>query len=217
MAKNKKKISVNTFEKVAKEHFGNEVIVDWYGVEVTVTPTISAVEMMNFVDDVVESAFLEDLGYMPEVFDFVVRCNVLTRYANFSLPGNIEKRYELVYGTDAFETVVQKVNPGQYDEIVRAAKEKIEYKLDTSANETVRSAEQIIATMDTMQKSVEQTLGNMSEEDIRRLANALSDDGKIEENIVKAYVNQRQEAAEEREADEPAVNNKPDQQISIVK
>lgn len=190
MAKNKKKISVNTFEKVAKEHFGNEVIVDWYGVEVTVTPTISAVEMMNFVDDVVESAFLEDLGYMPEVFDFVVRCNVLTRYANFSLPGNIEKRYELVYGTDAFETVVQKVNPGQYDEIVRAAKEKIEYKLDTSAAAVTRDAERMIDTFGDIQNQFESLFSGLSGDDIKKMVSAIGDKSVDEERLVKAYLEQ---------------------------
>ena len=190
MAKNKKKISVNTFEKVAKEHFGNEVIVDWYGVEVTVTPTISAVEMMNFVDDVVESAFLEALGYMPEVFDFVVRCNVLTRYANFSLPGNIEKRYELVYGTDAFETVVQKVNPGQYDEIVRAAKEKIEYKLDTSAAAVTRDAERMIDTFGDIQNQFESLFSGLSGDDIKKMVSAIGDKSVDEERLVKAYLEQ---------------------------
>ena len=190
MAKNKKKITVNTFEKVAKEHFGNEVIVDWYGVEVTVTPTISAVEMMNFVDDVVESAFLEDLGYMPEVFDFVVRCNVLTRYANFSLPGNIEKRYELVYGTDAFETVVQKVNPGQYDEIVRAAKEKIEYKLDTSAAAVTRDAERMIDTFGDIQNQFESLFSGLSGDDIKKMVSAIGDKSVDEERLVKAYLEQ---------------------------
>ena len=190
MAKNKKKISVNTFEKVAKEHFGNEVIVDWYGVEVTVTPTVSAVEMMNFVDDVVESAFLEDLGYMPEVFDFVVRCNVLTRYANFSLPGNIEKRHELVYGTDAFETVVQKVNPGQYDEIVRAAKEKIEYKLDTSAAAVTRDAERMIDTFGDIQNQFESLFSGLSGDDIKKMVSAIGDKSVDEERLVKAYLEQ---------------------------
>ena len=103
MAKTKK-ISVNAFQKVMKETYSPTYTFDWNGIEVTVNKTLSLKDMLEFVDDVVKSCFTEETNrYLPEVKDFVIRVCILEKYANFTMPQNVENQYELVYCTDAVQ------------------------------------------------------------------------------------------------------------------
>lgn len=93
MAKSEKRISISVMDKIIKEHFENTTTEQWYGIEVQIKKTLSFTEMMEFVNDVVLSCFQEDGGFVPEVMDFAIRSNILSKYANFSLPDKLEHRY----------------------------------------------------------------------------------------------------------------------------
>lgn len=119
MAKTEKKVSIAQFDKIAREHFDNNVTIQWCGTEVKVKRSLPLMEVLAFVDDVVESCFHDQYGYMPEVRDFVIKSNILSRYANFSLPDNLEHRYQMVYFTDAVDTVCEAINTTQLQENVK--------------------------------------------------------------------------------------------------
>ena len=65
MAKAEKKVSITMFDKIAKEHFQNESVIQWYDAEVRVKRTLSLTEMLAFVNDVAGSCFQEGIGFMP--------------------------------------------------------------------------------------------------------------------------------------------------------
>ena len=96
MAKSEKKISIASLDKVLKEQAVDIATEQWFGNEVKIKHTLSFSEMLAFVDDVVSSCFHTTGGYMPELQEFVVKSNILTRYANFNLPDNLEHRYALL-------------------------------------------------------------------------------------------------------------------------
>lgn len=105
MAKADKKVSIALFDKIAKEQFQNEANIEWHDAQLRVKYALPLKDMLAFVDDVVGSCFHDKLGYMPEVKDFAIKSNILSRYANFTLPDNLEHRYQLVYVTDAVDAV----------------------------------------------------------------------------------------------------------------
>lgn len=131
MAKKEKRISINALEKVYKENCPEIITEEWFGIEVAIKPVISVSEVLAFVDDVVDSSFLEDGTYVPEITPFFIRCNVLERYANFTLPEDLSKRYKLVYGTDAFGFVLNHIDPIQFEEIVNAIDARIDVMCDS--------------------------------------------------------------------------------------
>ena len=52
----------------------------------------------QFVDDVVKSCFIGDTGeYHPELKPFFIKSNVLEAFANFKLPPNASRRYDIIY------------------------------------------------------------------------------------------------------------------------
>ena len=127
MAKSEKRISISVMDKIIKEHFENTTTEQWYGIEVQIKKTLSFTEMMEFVNDVVLSCFQEDGGFVPEVMDFAIRSNILSKYANFSLPDKLEHRYEIIYMTDIIDLVCSRINGAQLNEIVAYINRKVEF------------------------------------------------------------------------------------------
>lgn len=130
MAKKEARISINALETVVKERFQNVVTERWFDFDVTIKCVLPLQDALQFVKDVVESCFLEDGTYVPEVKDFAIRSGVLTSFANFTLPTNIKKRYELVYCSDAYNFVISHINGEYFRVLMSAIDEKLDHVLD---------------------------------------------------------------------------------------
>ncbi len=191
MAKAEKKVSVALFDKIMKEHFQNEVTVNWHETEVSVKRTLSLTEMLSFVNDVVESCFNDELGFMPEVMDFAIKSNILTRYANFSMPDNLEHRYQMVYATDAVDTVCAAVNTTQLQEIVDAVNSKVQFLCDSKANLIQERINRVLDGMEKMQDVTKDIFNGLSQNDLKALMAAVTDHGLDAEKIVGAYLDRK--------------------------
>lgn len=206
MAKAEKKVSIALFDKIAKEHFKNEDTIQWHEAEVRVKRTLSLTEMLSFVDDVVGSCFHDKLGYMPEVKDFAIKSNILTRYANFSMPDNLEHRYQMVYGTDAVDAVCEAIDTTQLQEIVNSINSKIHFLCDSKATLVQERINSVLETMEEMRDNTKDIFGGLSQEDLNNLVGAITESGLDEQKVVKAYFEQKKAAeaaaAEHDEASE---------------
>lgn len=187
-----KKISINTMDKIVKEMRNPVEVFEWQGIEVTVTKTLSLTQMLEFVNNVAESCFTADSGkYMPEVKDFVIKSNVLEMYANFNLPSNLDHRYEIIYNTDVFEAVLDKINETQFKEMLNA----IEHKLDNMAQANIeqinRQMSEIYANLDNMQEQFANIFDGIDSSDMSKLVSALAGGKFDEEKIVDMYINKK--------------------------
>lgn len=191
MAKKEKKVSIALFDKIAKEHFNNEVTIQWHDAEVNVKRSLPMREVLAFVDDVVESCFHDQYGFMPEVKNFAIRSNVLSRYANFALPDNLEHRYQMVYCTDAVDAVCEVINTTQLQEIEDAIEDKIQFNCDTRTVELQKRIEQAADAIDELRNNVESIFSGVTQDDIRTLMGAITESGLDEQKIVKAYMDQK--------------------------
>lgn len=199
MAKSEKKVSIALFDKIAKEHFKNEDVIQWHEAEVRVKRTLSLTAMLEFVDDVVGSCFHDGMGYMPEVKDFAIKSNILTRYANFSMPDNLEHRYQMVYGTDAVDAVCAVIDTMQLQEIVNSINSKIHFLCDSKANLIQERINSVLETMEEMRDNTKDIFGGLSQDDLKALMSAITEHGLSEQKIVEAYMEQKRA---ERLADE---------------
>lgn len=201
MAKSEKKVSIALFDKIAKVHFQNEDTIQWHEAEVRVKRTLSLTEMLGFVDEVVGSCFHDQMGYMPEVKDFAIKSNILTRYANFSMPDNLEHRYQMVYGTDAVDAVCSAIDTVQLQEIVNSINSKIRFLCDSKANLIQERINSVLETMEEMRDNTKDIFGGLSQDDLKALMGAITEHGLSEQKIVEAYMEQKRA---ERMADEAA-------------
>lgn len=190
MAKNNvKKITVSAFENVMKDHFTNNATVDWHGVPIQITGTISLESALSFTKEIIDNCYDEETGtYLPESLDIVVRSEVLTRYANFTLPKDIGRRYQLIYQTDAFDVVAENINREQLDYIVNSALQKIEYMKQERISVTNRKLDEVLDQFDNLYEEFIDIIGSASSEDVERLTEFISKEGSIDyDRLIKAY------------------------------
>lgn len=183
-----KRITINAFEKVMKETYKPTELVDWHGVEITVKKTLSLTEMMEFVDTVVGSCFTDNGSvYLPEVQDFVIKVCVLEKYANFTMPRNVKSQYELIYQTDALETVLAHVNPQQFNEICMAITKKIDNLAQANIETVHRQMNDLYTAFDNIQNQLSAMFAGIGENDVRAVVEAVSNGALDEEKLVRAY------------------------------
>lgn len=190
MANKKEKInriSINAMENVMKERFAPVVTEKWYDIDVTMRRNLPIGEMIAFVNDIVDMCFSEEGEYIPEVMDYIVRSGVLTRYANFTMPENVEREYALVYGTDAFDFVCSHINMEQLENIIRSATKKIGYMCDANVMEMHARLNELYDELGGMGSDLAELLGSVTPEDIQKVTKALSD-GMNEEKLVSSYL-----------------------------
>jgi len=199
MAKADKKVSIALFDKIAKEQFQNEVTIEWHDAQLRVKYALSLTDMLAFVDDVVGSCFHDKLGYIPEVKDFAIKTNILSRYANFSLPDNLEHRYQLVYMTDAVDAVCAAIDGTQLQEIVNSINSKIRFLCDSKATMIQERINDVLNTMEEMRDNTKSIFDGITQNDLKNLMGAITSNGLDEQKLVQAYIEQSKSKDEQAE------------------
>lgn len=199
MAKNaNKKISISFMDKVLKAQGENNIVVEqWHGEEVKIKRTVGMMDMIAFTDNVAECCFMEDGAYHPELREFLFRCNVLTRYANFSLPENVEHKFALVYGTDAYDFVAQHVDERQLNMLDAAIYEKLAYLCDTNAAGLEKRMTEAVSAFEALQDKIADLFGDITSGDMAKIASAMANGQFSEERLVKAYTEQMKKDTED--------------------
>ena len=188
-----KKISINAFESVVKENFENTVTKEWFGIPVTITKTISFEEVVNFVAEVADNCFLSDGRYIPEAMQALIDCGVVRHYTNINLPANLSSAYDLVMRSGIIDFIMPEINSNQYNDIIIAIRDKIEYACDTNVTEFRNSLSDMMASMIDLQDRTRELFGKISPDEIQTLLAAFGDDKDVENKVVDAYI-ERQRA-----------------------
>lgn len=199
MAKNtNKKISISFMDKVLKAQEENNIVVtQWCETDVTIKRMIGLMDMIAFADNVAECCFMEDGSFHPELKEFLFRCNVLTRYANFSLPENVEHKFELVYGTDAYDFVTQYVDERQLNMLDAAIYDKLNYLCDTNAAGLEKRMTEAVSAFEALQDKIADLFGGIDSDDMAKIASAMANGQFSEERLVKAYAEQTKKDAKD--------------------
>lgn len=190
MANKIKKISINALEKCVKEAVGEPIVTkEWRGINVNIKVRLSLKEMMTFVSSVVKTCFTEtDNQYTPEVLDFAIRSSVLEMYANFTLPANVEKQYELLYGCDVYSTILDTIDRSQFDAMLRAIDEKIAHIAASNIEAVTRQVNDVYASLNALEERLSSVFQGIDKDSIVRLVGAMAD-GKFDEGkLVQAYL-----------------------------
>lgn len=188
MAKTKK-ISINAFDKIVKDTYTPTTTVEWHGQEIIVKRNLSFKEMMEFVDSVTKTCFtLSTNTYMPEVKDFAVKSNILEKYANFALPNNLEHRYELIYSSDAVETVLNCVSHQQFNEIMASIDAKINNLAQSNIEAINKQMNELYTAFANLQSQMEGLFSGVKTDDFNALISAFGNGGLNEDKLVEAYL-----------------------------
>lgn len=188
-----KKISINAFEKTIKENFENTVTKDWFGIPVTITKTISFEEVVSFVAEVADNCFLDDGRYIPEAMQALIDCGVVRHYTNISLPANLSSAYELVMQSGIIDFIMSEINYSQYNNIVLAIRDKVEYACESNAAEFNKAIEKMTVSMNEIQETTKDLFSKISPDDVQKIMGMYGDERSIEERVVEQYIKQNHE------------------------
>lgn len=134
-----KQITINQWEKTKEDITVKFSLIEGEdGPEVIVRKALPLSEMWEAVDEIVEMCMptinvgTEDEPKMEQVFmpenrDFAVRRIIMSRYANFKLPQDFSKQYDLMYSTPVYQKVANCIDQMQLMEMVGAAERKLDY------------------------------------------------------------------------------------------
>lgn len=184
-----KKVSIESVDKLMRAS-GNTEVLEWYGLEVTVMRTLSLRSMMEFVDSVVRSCVADDsTGYLPEAKAFAIGINVLTRYANFNLPEDAAHKYDIVCRSGAVEFVESHIDHRQYEDILNAIDDKLDWILEDVAAGINRRINEALSALEELEGKFGNVFDGVNSEDISNLVKALSaDTGLDTDKLVASYL-----------------------------
>lgn len=190
MAKEIERVSVNKFESaLLQDNVVTETLSGTDDVVFQVKKTISLEDMISFVQEVVESCIDGETGeYIPEAYDFAIRVGVLTRYANFTMPTNMNKKYMLVYGTRAFDQITVLINYTQFNDIVRAIDRKIKYMLDVMSSSAVSKINEVIDKFKDIASTAEVAFAGANPDDIQKVLHGVSKVNNIDEKEIAKII-----------------------------
>lgn len=188
MAKKEARISINKLESVMRENIVVVPLSGADGVDITIRRRLPLKDMMQFVENVVSSCIdAETATYTPEIKEFVIRSEILTTYANFNLPTNAEKQYELVYGTNAFEQVMEHIDRNQLYEIEEAIGARIEHEVRVLETSVATKANEMMVRLSDAIEQINSMFSDVSSDDFNQVVKNLSEmNGVTNESIVKA-------------------------------
>lgn len=188
------KVSADELKKVydAVQHTDE---FDWNGSHVIVKKNIGITDMIQFVHDVSSTCFSTNDGeYLPEVFDFVVRCATLDRYTNIELPEEIEDKCSVLYGTDIYMMVISHVDSVQYNVLLEAARKKVDYVAQSNIEALTKQINDIDAKFDEIADQLNKLFENVDGDSLNDALKAISNGDFNVNDIVNAVMANRNSA-----------------------
>lgn len=186
MENNNTKITFDAFVEGLGEYYSPTTVVHWNGIDITVKKALSVEETMQFVHNVTDMCFSEDGEYHPEIMDFAIRCEIMTRYANFDLPNDISKRHWMVYASDVVEVIGSHINIEQFSQIRESILRKLSYMCNSDVVATRAKWDEVYTVIKRLEEQFTEMLGGISEENVKTAISALND-GVDPAAIAQAY------------------------------
>lgn len=208
MAKKETRISINKLESVMKENIVVVPLNGADGVDITIRRRLPLKDMMQFVENVVSSCVdAETATYTPEIKEFVIHSEILTTYANFNLPSNAEKQYELVYGTDALKQVMEHIDRNQFYEIEEAIDARINHEVKMMETVLAAKTNEMMARIEDMVAQFEAAFGGVNSDEFNGVVRKLSEMNSLtEESLAKAVLSVQRSEKEANASGEESDN-----------
>lgn len=190
MAKKKtEKVELNALEKIVDEHRQEPCDIEWNGMNVHIRPMLGAADAMSFIQIASDACFDKDTQeYTPEVKDFTIRANIVTFYTDVQLPPEIDKAYEVLYGTDIVHMILEHVDAEQMAVMVDAINEKVKRRANAAVEAANRQVTELYNAMSELRDGITGMFEGVNQEDIRKIVSAITD-GKFDgEKLFKEYL-----------------------------
>ena len=200
------RVSVGQFERyyksVRQDPFALQFGEGDNAFKVIVKPHLSFSEAMGFVDSVINLTFDEEGNYYSVFADFALRRYTILYYTNMTLPDDMSKQYELLYGTHVYDVIAENIDNEQRYHILDAVNRQMrfeEQKILSSARAEVNNAVEQISKLADRYEAFMETAQKLAGPDLFDLAKRLQSSAS---NVIDAATEfQRKDGAAREEAD----------------
>lgn len=184
-----KDVSISKFDEAAKGCSRGKFEDEWNGLKIIVTPYLEPEHAVSFAENVADSCFQgDDEVYMPALKDFALRVATIASYTNIRLPDSNQRKSDMVYGTDIFDWLLDRIHLGQFNEIIAAIDSLVDYKLQVKQNDVRRELRMALDKIEQMVDSVDSFVSGVNPDDIGRIAGAVVNSKIDEEKLMAAYL-----------------------------
>lgn len=184
-----KKTEINPIENILKDLVPKTKSIDWNGITIEIKNSLGIKDASIFASTVADICFTNSEDYIPEVFGFAVGIATLAVYTNFKLPELIDDQYSLITFTDIISKVTECIEAtDQYADVIEAAKERIDYRVETNVNIMRRQAAELFESVESILLKLKDTFSGIENEDMQGLIKTLASGAIDEEKIMKAYL-----------------------------
>lgn len=188
MAEKIKRVSINKLEKYVDDCAMEFIPVTLGELEFVVKPKLKLKEVMEFVRSVSNSCLSEESSdYIPEARDFSIRVNAFEYYTNLSLPSDINKKYDFVYGSDIFDIILENIDMSQFNQIMKSIDERIRYAVGMRISDVHREVNEMYAVLENLQAQFEDMFKGINPDELSGFINSVSGMNITEEGLVNAF------------------------------
>lgn len=186
MSKKKNRISVNTLEKYCSQlNLVPQEIQMPYGdgeaLSFTVKPLLTMDESIRFIEDVVRECIMaDDMLIIPLARNFIVKKNLMTYYANFTMPESQSKTYDFVMASSGIITVIlDNIDIDQFNMLCQSIDERIAFEERKMIAEQEHNVRQIT---ENVSEFVSKMSGLFDGVDAEQMGNFVTSMGKMAQN-----------------------------------
>lgn len=189
MSKKINRVSIRKMEEAINLVANDHVDIEWNGVSINITPTISFDNMIRFIINVIDGCFIGDEEmYVPEAKSFMIRVCTIAYYTNISLPQNINNKYKFAYDTDLFETILQHINDRQFKDILDAIEERIYVKTSSADAIAKKELASMQIKLNEFADNITALFEGVGKEDISNIIEAINNGSVDEDKLMDAYI-----------------------------
>lgn len=186
MSKKKNRISVNTLEKYCSQlNLVPQEIQMPYGdgesLSFTVKPLLTMDESIRFIEDVVRECIMaDDMLIIPLARNFIVKKNLMTYYANFTMPESQSRTYDFVMASSGIITVIlDNIDLDQFNMLCQSIDERIAFEERKMIAEQEHNVRQIT---ENVSEFVSKMSGLFDGVDAEQMGNFVTSMGKMAQN-----------------------------------
>lgn len=202
MAKKTNRVSINALERFCKEatpdimqrtfSIGDETIT--YEVKFRLTLE----ESMRFIEDVVKEAVMPNDGMIvPLAQSYIIGKNILVYYANFTMPSDESKAYELVLGANGIiGDIIGCIDNAQYQMLLAGVRDRVNFETQKVLSVQEQRVNTLVGEISRFAEQMDSVFGNISGEQMAGFISSmskLSDTQISTEELAKAFVENAKE------------------------